>query len=153
MSPASLPLGSDEFVQGMVPYADFDGTQQHTRIIIPVTFGNMTFTTAIVDTGAPWCVLRPEETYGLNVNVFENLGDETLIIRGGAYTGKLYRMPVSLEADAGAGLTVEAKVFIPILEQGQVYSLPNFVGFEGFLELIRFAVDPGQNLFYFGSLV
>jgi len=29
---------------------------------------------------------------------------------------------------------------------------PNFIGYEGLLQRIRFAVDPETNLFYFGQI-
>jgi hypothetical protein len=147
MSPADLPLGSDQFVQGVIEYSDFDQTQSTTRIIIPATFGDTAITTAIVDTGSPWCILGPEEVEGVDTSIWESLGARNLVIRGGRFSGNLYRMPVSLEAEEGYGITVEAKVFVPA-----EWYLPNFIGFEGFLEMIRFAVDPGKNLFYFGPV-
>jgi len=38
----------------------------------------------------------------------------------------------------------------PILKSGQAWSYPNFLGLDGFLSRIRFAVDPTENVFYFG---
>jgi hypothetical protein len=40
----------------------------------------------------------------------------------------------------------------PDSKPGLLWDLPNFLGLSGFLERIRFAVDPGSNLFYFGAL-
>ena len=41
--------------------------------------------------------------------------------------------------------------FIPILEPGDVWSHPNFLGLDGFLNHIRFAIDAQENAFYFGQ--
>jgi hypothetical protein len=150
MSPVNLPLGPDEFAQGVVYYSDYDPTQRHSRIIIPVTFGTL-HTSAIVDTGSPWCILGPDEATELNLNAYESFVTPPLIIRSGRFSGTLYRIPVSVEAIQGERTTLNAKVFIPQLAPHQRWLLPNFIGLEGFLEQIRFAVDPFQNLFYFGT--
>ena len=48
-------------------------------------------------------------------------------------------------ADEGESCEVDATLFV---SRDWVYG--NFVGYSGFLERIRFAVDPGANDFYFG---
>jgi hypothetical protein len=55
-----------------------------------------------------------------------------------------------LQADVGQNLAIPATVFIPELEPGQVWNLPNFIGLKGLLERVRFAVDASENGFYFG---
>ena len=63
--------------------------------------------------------------------------------------GKLVRIRVTLPADVGLGvsLSFEATVFVttdwPI---GR-----NFIGYCGFVQGIRIALDPQNNVFYFGS--
>ncbi len=61
--------------------------------------------------------------------------------------GALYRVPVKLLADEGEPLQMEATVFLSPDWQG-----PNFIGYEGLLQRIRFAVDPQANQFYFGGV-
>jgi hypothetical protein len=151
MSLDTLPLGPNQFVQGVIEYSDYDPSQGHSRIIIPVTFNDLITTPAIVDTGTPWCVLRPEYAESLNIGALELLETPRLGIRGISYPGKLFRMGVSLEAARGHGITISAKVFVPDLDDYLDFP-PTFVGLEGFLEMIRFAVDPSRRLFYFGSL-
>ncbi len=151
MSLHALPLGPDQFVQGVIEYSDYDRSQPHSRIIIPVTFNDLITTPAIVDTGAPWCVLGPEYAENLDTAALELLETPRLGIRGTIYPGKLFRMKVSLEAARGHGITISAKVFVPDLDDYRDFPA-NFVGLEGFLEMIHFAVDPGMKLFYFGSL-
>jgi len=67
--------------------------------------------------------------------------------RFGLIRGTLHRGPIRLHADEGEPLDVDATVFISPDWQG-----PNFLGYEGFLQRIRFAVDPETNLFYFGRI-
>ncbi|MCP4104714.1 MAG: hypothetical protein GY749_04125 [Desulfobacteraceae bacterium] len=63
--------------------------------------------------------------------------------------GALHRMNISLPAYSGDDLTVESTVFISEEWEG-----PIVLGFKGFLERIRFALDPGiaagEQFFYFG---
>jgi hypothetical protein len=70
-----------------------------------------------------------------------------LSTRFGLLRGSLYRVPVRLPADEGDPLDLEATVFFSPEWRG-----PSFVGYEGLLQRIRFAVDPEENLFYFGPL-
>lgn len=65
--------------------------------------------------------------------------------------GSLVRLNISLEAEQGQDLTVEATTFIPNLKE-QWGNFPSFLGLSGFLERIRFAIDPLTDTFYFGSL-
>jgi len=77
---------------------------------------------------------------------------ENFIIRGVRYNGRLCsEIPITIEASQGRDLLSSGTVFIPELEPTQVWNLPNFIGLTGFLERIRFAVDPFDNLFYFGA--
>ena len=80
------------------------------------------------------------DTEGEHVRIATRLGDKE---------GKLVRVRVTLPADVGLGVSVsfEATVFIttdwPI---GR-----NFIGYGGFVQGIRMALDPQNNVFYFGS--
>lgn len=102
---------------------------------------------AVVDTGAPWCVFRPASGIALSRNFGLIPGQVTLSTRFGLLQGTLYRGPIRLHADEGEPLDVEATVFLSPQWRG-----PNFLGYEGLLQRIRFAVDPETNLFYFGRI-
>ncbi|MFL6235648.1 MAG: hypothetical protein ACJ76N_21100 [Thermoanaerobaculia bacterium] len=65
--------------------------------------------------------------------------------RLGTFRGDLYRVPLFFEALDGEALDIEATVFVSPSWPGE-----NFLGYEGLLQRIRFAVDPEVNLFYFG---
>src|SRR5690349_10446450 len=99
-------IGPDKFAGGVLTYNDRFGNDPNTRIVIPVVFENLLATTAVLDTGAPWCVLNPYDAEVLNL---ENRADcweslRPLSLRGFKYQGRLCRIPVSFEADRGMGM-------------------------------------------------
>lgn len=49
-------------------------------------------------------------------------------------------------------LEVNATVFVPNLRPNEVWPYPSFLGLSGFLERLRFALDPSENAFYFGAV-
>jgi hypothetical protein len=147
-------LGPGRFAAGMLTYTDRFGRDPNTRIVVPVTFEHIIITTAVLDTGAPWCVLNPEEAVALNLNERVDCGTSgtPLRLRGMSYHGRLCRIPVSLNAERGKGMTVEATVFVPTLTPGESWLHPNFLGLDGLLNRLRFAIDPEQNHFFFAPL-
>lgn len=74
-------------------------------------------------------------------------GRVVLSTRLGRFHGTLFRGLITLVADQGESLDVEATVFLSADWPG-----PNFLGYQGLLQRIRFAVDPETNLFYFGRI-
>jgi hypothetical protein len=76
-------------------------------------------------------------------------GGERVRIRtkDGAFEGRLERASLELVADEGDALNFEATVWVcPDWRGG------TFLGYAGLLDHIRFAVDPSDNSFHFGSL-
>lgn len=70
-----------------------------------------------------------------------------LSTRLGQFHGSLFRGLITVLASSGESLDVEATAFLTPEWPG-----PNFLGYQGFLQRIRFAVDPENNLFYFGRI-
>jgi hypothetical protein len=66
---------------------------------------------ALVDTACPWCLLPPaialELGYGLDTD-----GDTRLHTRFGLLSGELIRLPITLVADEGEPIQVEATWFL-----------------------------------------
>ncbi len=154
MTTTKLPLGLERFACGAIEYSDYYSDDLHPRIVVPIHLGSLPLPVlAVVDTGAPWCVLDPAllEELGYNVERLQPTR-RPLNIRGIAYSGWLYRVPIRLDATLGHWLEIEATVFAPNLLPGDTWAYPNFIGLEGFLSRIRFAVDPAANFFYFGPL-
>jgi hypothetical protein len=102
---------------------------------------------AIVDTAAPWCIFTPDVGSTLLKHLDSVPGPIALSTRLGVFRGGLYRGTIVLAAEQGEHLDVDATIFLAPDWPG-----PNFLGYQGFLQRIRFAVDPESNLFYFGRI-
>jgi hypothetical protein len=150
---AQLLIGG-HFATGIASYEDYyPGQQQSARIVLRITAAGSLTVPAIVDTGSPWCILDPviielietrvEATYAPN---------ERLLIRGTLYEGRLLRIPISIATEQGSNYEIDVTVFVPTLDPADSWPHPNFIGLEGFLNRIRFAIDPTENSFYFGPV-
>ena len=138
------------FASGIARYLDVDRDKpdKEPRILVRVALGtleNLVF--AVLDTAAPWCVFRQDVNTRLQPSLIPIPGGITLSTRLGLFHGDLYRGQLRLVAEEGESLDVEATVFVTPDWPG-----PNFLGYQGFLQRIRFAVDPESNLFYFGPI-
>jgi len=58
---------------------------------------------------------------------------------------------LSLPATEGNSLLLEANAFVPDSEE-RILRFPSFLGLQGCLEWVRFAIDPLDQMFYFGPL-
>ena len=121
-------------------------------VAIKCQIGNLDATyLALLDTGAEWSVIGREPAIILE----DQLGPptETFLIstRLGKIFGALHRIDIRLLAEQTCGydLTIESTVFVSEEWEG-----PIVLGYRGFLERIRFALDPGivdgEQMFYFG---
>jgi hypothetical protein len=151
---ASEPLlfqrGRLPFATGGVRYVDAPKTYpvSEARIVVPVTPESVAEPVlAVVDTGAHWCIFEPFAAKILARSFQPIQRQVALSTRLGVLHGALYREMIRIPADEGEPLDVEATVFVSPDWQG-----PSFIGYQGLLERIRFAVDPETNLFYFGRI-
>ena len=141
------------FATGACRYEEaYPGYEQAPRIVIPVLVEGQLIVPAIVDTGAPWCILDPEIAEAVGIQPRAGYRTETLLFHWTRYEGGLHRMRIGLFAEKGVDLEIEATVFVPILRPGDSWMSPNFLGLSGLLERTRFAVDPSDNAFYFGLI-
>lgn len=123
-----------------------------SRIMLQVEFGGI-LVEAIVDTGAPYVVCPPYLSDVLRLDPRNALDRIVYRIRGFSIRGSLYRMDVHLIAAQGDSQIVDATVFVPDAEWKDFWGdHPGYIGLTGCLERMRFAVDPGNELFYFGPL-
>jgi len=99
---------------------------------------------AQLDTGCPWSILKPEIAEAINL-MDEEGQPQSLSTRLGLVNGQLKRTTITIIADDGNSIDVEATVFI-----SADWTAGNFLGYGGLLERVRFAVDPQENFFYFG---
>lgn len=152
MNSFTASLFETGFVSGAMRYYDhYPEDAPNVRMVLPVILGQKEPVEMIVDTGAQWCIIDPALVEILGLDYGENHTPAAkLIIREETFDGKLMRANIKIPAEKGDDLTVEATFFVPILQYGQTWNKPNFLGLDGFLNRIRFAVDPGENVFYFG---
>lgn len=98
---------------------------------------------ALLDTGAHWSVISGEIAASLGDD-FHCVSDERVAMstRLGVFHGRFHRLDVTLEADEGEDLQVEASVLVLPEWPGPSVVL----GYRGFLERVRFGLDPGVGV-------
>jgi hypothetical protein len=122
------------------------------RLILQVEIAGV-LVEAVVDTGAPYVICTPDVARQLLPGLGGLIDRKSLLIRGSWVTGGLTRLPVGFIAARGENTYVDATVFVPDPDWEEWWGeLPSFIGLGGCLERIRFAIDPGQDMFYFGPL-
>lgn len=143
------------FATGVARY-DYRPATQHEdslRLVLQIEIDGIRMP-AVVDTGAPFVVCTPQFVKYLDIDPKMSVQRKTMLIRGSWVTGYLYRLPISFLAEEGEDLYVDATVFAPDPEWEEGWGdLPSFIGLSGCLERMRFAVDPGADIFYFGPIV
>jgi len=142
------------FAADITSYEDYyPGQEQSVRIVLRITAAGSLTVPAIVDTGSPWCILDPAMVELIETRIEAAYApNERLLIRGTLYEGRLLRIPISIPTEQGSNYEIDATVFVPTLDAADSWPHPNFIGLEGFLNRIRFAIDPTENSFYFGPI-
>lgn len=93
---------------------------------------------AMLDTAVQWCLLPPPVTEAVGCSLEPDPAVPPLSTRFGTFYGRHERLTLTFSADEGAELLVDATFFIAADWPG-----PPVLGWKGFLERIRFALDPG----------
>ncbi len=141
------------FTTGMASYSYRPAINDiSNRIILQVEIEGV-FVEAIVDTGSPYVVCPPYIS-GL-IGFDPSTATESILfkVRGIDMQGSLYRAAILFPAEKGEDLIVDGTVFVPDQEWQEVWGeQPAFIGLTGCLERMRFAVDPENDIFYFGSV-
>lgn len=147
-------LGSDEpFATGAATYADsFPGLDEpHARIYVefrpPGADQDLSFR-ALLDTGGHYCILNEEVAAFFGDQFGESLGETVLRTAHGPVRGPLYLLRIELIARVGEDLEFEVVALIP-----PGWRAPNFFGYSGVLDRLRFAIDPESNRFYFARIL
>jgi hypothetical protein len=121
-----------------------------TRLFVDVLIDGVP-TYAVVDTGGAYLILDPEFGERLGLGWGSAIHRDRLIIRGIICRGTTHRLPLTLLASVGEPLTFEATAFVPELDHGEIWPLPSYLGWQGCLDRIRFAIDPVDEVVYFGA--
>lgn len=144
----------EPFARGATYYAYRPATENESspRLVIQVEIEGIG-AAAIVDTGAPYVVCTPIIARRLGLTPANALESVRLLIRGIYWRGHLYLLNVRFLAIEGENLDVTATVFAPDPSQEESWGdLPSFIGLNGCLGRMRFAVDPADDSFYFGPM-
>lgn len=100
---------------------------------------------AVFDTGAGWSILNVDSAASLRL--LGETGEETIAIstRLGTFMGELIRLGLTLPTDDGEVVSLE----VPFLVCEDWYA-PTFLGYQGLMDRLAFAVDPSDDTFHFG---
>jgi len=152
MPPDSLSRGAEGLsFSGISTYLDRYPEIQETQPRIHVKFrpeGARLPQFALLDTGSHYCILNRELVSLVSSRLTESIGQFKVRTAYGLLQGDLYTHRITLLADAGESLDFESTLFI-----APDWAGPNFLGYVGALDRVRFAVDPRVNRFYFGQLL
>jgi hypothetical protein len=108
------------------------------------------FTDTILDTGAPYLLCSPSLAASLQIDPNLALSTASIRVRGYLIQGGIHRLELKIPAENGMDLVIDATAFVPFPGQ-LVETLPSFLGWQGCLERMRFALDPVTETFYFGD--
>src|SRR5262245_8880266 len=143
-----LLLEGERFTSGRSKFLDqHPGFIEPTaKIFVKVTFPGLTRRLlAQLDTGAAYSIL--EVTIAEALGLFDWGGQTTHIsTRLGTIGGQLLSVPLTLIADEGRSLNLDATFFVSREWRG-----PTFLCYIGLLDRLRIALDAPANLFYFGE--
>ena len=142
-----LKLGENWFTSGLATYYEddpsLDSEQTSVHVNIVVEGKTKISTSARLDPATPWVVLNAElnELIGFRTKR-PNVELHTV---SGLMKGSLERFPITLAAEHGKPLEIDATLFVC-----DDWNRGNFLGYSGFLQRFRFAVDPLLRQFHFG---
>jgi hypothetical protein len=102
---------------------------------------------ALLDTGAHFCLLNETAAEFARDRLVEGLGPFAVRTAYGLLEGQLYRHQITLLADVGISVDIEATVLVPPEWQG-----PCFLGYAGALDHLHFGINPDRNQFSFSAL-
>lgn len=142
----------ESFATGAIRYEYRPVTENETtnRLLLQVDVENV-LAEAVIDTGAPYSIIAPRVARIAGLYRVDPLERITMLVRGMRLEGGTIRLNMTLPADLGEELTVDATAFIPDVEEywGE---FPSFICQNAFLDRIRYAVDSSTDMFYFGEL-
>ena len=150
MTDRLLLESGEPFATGVATYFDVRPQIREPLPRIYVEFqpdGSDHFFAALLDTGGHYCLLQPEVAAAIEDQMVDRLAPADLLTSRGRIQGDLYLHRLTLLAQEGEPLVIEATVFVSADWQG-----PNLLGYTGVLDRLRFAIDPAGNRFYFGPL-
>ena len=144
-----LSTETEVFASGVTDFSDMGVSHSsqnasiHLPIVLPIGTGIPT--TALLDTAAPFCIFDSEFLREMNID-FGDGEPITLSTRFGKCEGTLQLSSIRVPAIRGESIEVDITIFAY-----EDWSHGNFLGYAGFAQRLCWAVDPRNNLFYFGN--
>jgi hypothetical protein len=126
------------------------GGDRLNRVFVHVRLGGSERMQAVLDTGGAYFILDPAFALAAGISRSSAIDVERIHIRGMSVRGTIHRVPLTFIASFGDSLSLEATAFVPELDAGERWPLPGYLGLQGCLDRLRFAVDPVAERFYFG---
>ena len=148
-----LQRGSGEpFATGAAQYGYRPATERETtpRIAVEVEIAGLQLT-AFVDTGGVYFICPSSIGQYLDLQLADSLGQDRMLLRGRVVQGNLYRIPLTLLAAEGEDVTISTTAFVPQDTHLEWDDFPCILGMQGCLERLCCAVDPVNEVFYFGE--
>lgn len=142
----------EPFATGSAGYSVPTSGPAARRIILQVEVAEQP-TTAMVDTGSPLMICHPELADLLDFDRDEAIEEREVDFRNETVGGFVHRVEVTLLADDGVPVYVNAPMLVPDPNQDFVddFFPASILGMRQCLESIRFAIDPSDETFYFGE--
>jgi hypothetical protein len=140
-----LQLEGESFTTGRATFLDQpqEDVEATAKVYVRLQLGEVVHL-AQLDTGAAYSVLSPEVAATIETDVL--VDSINVLTNRGKRQGPLVRAVVTLVAETGDSLVVEATFFVPDdWPPGRL-----FIGYTGFVEFIRLGLDPQKQQLYFG---
>lgn len=145
-----LQLAGEPFTTGVLTYRDNDPDRirKQASIYIPVNIplpsGQITVL-AFLDTGAPYLIVGRDEIEVLGLKSASVTAQISMKTRIGEIKGFLDKVDLMIPAENGDSLRFQVTVFA-----SDKWTEGIFLGYDGCMSNINFAVQPQQNQFFFG---
>ncbi len=140
------------FASGATIYDYTPATEREDtpRITLEVMINDIR-TSAFVDTGSVYLFCPPQIAENLNLDPSGAWPAPRLLVRGVLWSGMLHRVRLTFIASEGEIIAIEATAFVAA-RSSDMTEAPCILGMYNCLDRLRFAVDPGNDVFYFGEL-
>lgn len=135
-------------------FTDHNAGRRMLSVAVNCRLGNLEATDiALCDTGADWSVVGGDTAELLEEYLGPPIRSVLMETRFGRLVGDLRNLDIHLLADPDMGTDVRVESTVLVIKE---WPGPTVLGFHGFLEKLRFALDPGvaadQEIIYFGTV-
>lgn len=136
--------GSYQWSSGIAQYFPFHKVGAASLIIgVKCQLADQEYTeVALFDTGSQWSIIDGETAKIIEDHFSEPCGNIKIHTRYGKMDGTLRRLPIRLLADDDCGVNLNIDSTVAVVPD---WPGPVVLGYNGFLEKIRFAIEPSYS--------